>query len=615
MQPNKLSPIAGLLLATLLGACGGKGGDEPEPSAPPPPPALKASPALLSTDTPRAIAQNALKFDGGECSGGTAPVTASWDFGDGTPKGSSNTHTYTEAHAQAKMVSSTNKSTIVTVTCTDAVGVTKSSTVNITVESASVNGFLGKTWTSYAAIDPTRPSLYPVAGVADSGDIYGIALPSVASTTHTKATAGTTSFSSTNWTAPTDDLATGTDTSLFNDTGPGVRTTAIDLAVSPNGHAIAAWMAQSTTGVPSIWYTTKSSLSAAWTLPVQVNVPVMEESIKVAISDAGVGAIAYCTSSGGADTVTRTLSLTSTIKSSTAQLITTSNTTPTTISNNCGVTDSGYAILQRHRLFDIAIDNASSTIYAVGVSNGTTDPAKSVVTLKSFTSGGGLTATTPISDEIASAFAPVSLSYARSPNGNYAAVAWNQVRDDAYQKSNILTRIQVNGAWGTAIQEVQNNYTTKDYARPLLAINDNGDVFLAMHLKYANGGDPDMEVSNYDAAAAAPVWSAPRRATNKSTPNETQFNMTDIAIDKWGTGLVTRLDTNGSFTQAGTLSKAGTWSDFTNISTQYPSLRLHNQTMRALPDGRTILVTSIYDDVTPLTANSKPVASGYMLLK
>ena len=618
MQPNQLSPIAVAILATMLSACGG-GGDEPPPPAPVIPPAITVSSVSLSTSTPRAFAEDPLQFNGGVCSGGKGTLTASWDFGDGTGTGSSNTHTYAEANVGAK---------VVTVTCTDSAGTAgaaaKSTKFNVIVESAAMKGFLGKEWSSYSSINPLRPSLYPVAGLANSGDVYGVWLPSIAPSifsgdaADTKAISGTTNFSSSKWTLSADDLSTGTDKSPFDDTQPGVRTTAIDLAVSPKGNAIAAWVAVSSTGSnPSIWYTTKSGLTAAWAIPKQISVPVLNESIKVAINDDGVSAIAYCTGTTKTTTTT-TGALTYTnfaVKDTvTGAEVITNLSAPvpvrTVISNQCDTVDVGYADLQRHPLFGIAIDNTSSTIYAVGVASGATVSTNSVVRLKSLTSVGGLIDTKDISGEMATS--PKSLSFSRSPNGKFAAIAWNQVNTVSPFYSNVFTSIYANDTW-SAGKAIQDDFTTKDYTRPLIAVNDTGIAFLAMQLNFATS--PETEVATYDAAK----WSAPNRGTNISTPSESQFNMTDVAIDNWGTGLITRLDKNSRYTQAGTFSKTGTWSGFKNIlplnTPNYPGLRLHSQAMRALPDGRAILFTSIYDDITPRSGDSKPWSSGYVLLK
>lgn len=574
MQLIKISPIAGAILATLLSACGGKG-DDPAPVAPP---AINVSGISLSKTTPRAIAESAVQFDGGVCSGGTGTLTATWDFGDGTGASSSNTHTYAETAKGANTV---------TVTCTDTAGTAaKAATFGVTVASAAMNGFLGKTWSTYASLDAMRPSLYPVAGLSSSGDIFGVWLPSLAN--NLDVAASTTNFTTSTWTA-SEALSTGTEKPPFNDTLPGGRTAAIDMAVSPNGHVMAAWMAGS-----SIWYATKNGLSGAWSTPAKQAVPVLDASIKVVVNDAGDGAIAYCTSNG-------------------AEVITVSGQAtqaPVTISKQCGVLDSLYTV-QRHRAFDIAMDAASPTIYAVGINDATT-PGKSVVNLKSYTPGAGWTAATPVSDEVTTA--PASLSYSRSPNGNYAAVAWNQIYGSAPFKSNVYARTYANGTWGD-IKAVQDDYITKDYTRPMIAVNDSGDTFLAIQLNnetYAT----QTEVSVYNAATAPAAWSKPFQLSNKNFATDTRFKAADIAIDKWGTGLITSSKEDGSVSWAGTFTKTGEWSGYSMLWAPISNKQaFHYQTMRALPDGRAILVTSIYDDVTPLNKDDKPFYSGYVLLK
>lgn len=569
MQLKKFSPITGVILATLLSACGG---DEPEPVVYP---KLKISSLALSSATASAIAQTPVEFTGGICSGGNSNYIQEFDFGDKTPVSSVKTHTYLTSGLKT-----------VVATCKDTAGSRAVVTsLEVNVAAAEMNGFMGKQWSTYASIDPLMPSLYPVAELTAAGDIYGVWLPSLA--TNKDVTTGTTNFSSSSWTQ-SGGLSTGSDKPLFNDALPGASSAAIDLAVSPNGRATTAWMAGS-----SLWYATKNDLSGAWSTPVQINVPVLDASIKVVVNDAGSGAIAYCTSNG-------------------AELITyagQARQAPVTISKQCDLTDTSFFTIQRHRLFDIAIDNASSTIYAVGIADGATT-GKTVVTLKSYTPSGGWTAGTAISDEIDTA--PESLSYARSPSGNFSAVAWNQVGTNL--KSNVFARLYAKGAWGP-IQAVQDDYITKDYSRPLVAINDSGDAFLAMQIQSIRKTFP-IEVTNYDASATNPTWSKPFQVSTA------KLSATDIAIDKWGTGLITRSDDGAAQSvssgtpEAGTYSKSGEWSGFTRLATKnLYSKSFHYQSMRALPDGRAIVVTSIYDDQTPMTLTTQPLSSGYVLLK
>lgn len=580
MQLNKLSPIAGLILATMLGACGGGGGDDPAPAPTPAPPAIKVSSVSLSSTTPRAIAEAALQFNGGACSGGTGTLTPSWNFGDGL---SDNPHTY-----------ATDGVKTITVTCTDSAGTAaKTTTLNLTVASAAMNGFLGRTWSTYSSIDSTNVSPYPVAGIADSGDIYGVWLRRVAS--NMEVAAGTTNFSSNSWTV-SGTLATGADRSAFDDTAAGKQTAMIDLAVSPNGHAIAAWVAGS-----SIWYATKNSLSDAWSIPSKIaGETVIDASIKVVVNDSGNGAIGYCNSATDARVITFSPTSIPAIQPS------------VTISKQCGVMDTTFAF-QRHRAFDISI-NPFSTILVAGIANGVTS-GSSVVVIKDKHLGAGWSTLVAISSELATA--PESLSLSLSPSGNRAGIAWNQVSLTSPFKSNVYTSIFNGTIWGTPTP-VQNDFTTKDYARPLIAVNDHGDAFLAMRLIDPNS-NITTEVSNYNAAATSPAWSWPKQIST------TGLYTTDIAIDNWGTGLVTASDSNSWYTQAGTFAKAtGTsqWSGFTTISpiasyypAYYPYQTFHYQTMRALPDGRAILVTSMYDDKTAVIGIKTPIASGYMLLK
>lgn len=574
MQLMKLSPITVATLATLLSACGGGKGDDPVP-----PPAIKVSAITLSKATPAANAEAELQFDGGACSGGSGDLTASWDFGDKTPASTSNTHTYAVG----------NLSYIVKVTCTDASGNKAEGRNSFTIAPAEMNGFLGRKWSTYTSIPALHPSVYPVAGLSTAGDLHGIGVPSTASGLDVAAMAANFSISNE---IGYDKLPTGTDRPPFNDTLEGMHTASIDLAVSPNGHVMAAWMAGS-----SVWYAMKYGLKGVWSVPAKINVPVLDESIKVVVNDAGAGAIAYCTRTG-AEVVTYTSQVTQ---------------APVAISKQCGGIDKDEKYLQRYRAFDIAIDNASSTIYAVGVNNAAT-AGKSVVTMKSYTPDGGWTAATAVSDELATP--PVSLSYSRSPNGNFAIVAWDQVGTVAPFNANVFTRIYTGASWG-AIKPVQDHFVTKDYTRPLVAINDSGDAFLAMRLgQLSTTGTftSQVEVSNYVANATKPAWSQPYQLRRNGAA--VQFSATDVAIDKWGTGLLTRADGSGDPVHAGTFSKAASWSGFSDLSARFPYPKaFHYQTMRALPDGRAILVTSVYDDKTPLTDSTAPISSGYVLLK
>ena len=586
MQLNKLGAVTGLLLTAVLSACGGGGDEAPPAPAAPAPVALAVSNITLSSTTPTAIAETALQFDGGVCSGGSGTLTTSWDFGDATAPSPLNTHTYAEAKSGANTV---------TVTCTDTAGATKAKTLSLTIDSAAMNGFLGKTWTTYSAIDTSNVSPYPVAGLADSGDVYGVWLRRVSG--NMEVAAGTTNVSSNSWTV-SGSLPTGADRSLFDNTQSGGHTAAIDIAVSPNGHVMAAWLAGT-----SIWYATKNGLNGAWSTPEKIiDGPALDESIKVVVNNKGDGAIAYCASATDARVITYSNTPSPTIQTS------------VNISKKCGIVDTDPVFsytLQRHRSFDIAIDNDPnnpSKIFAVGIQDDSAHATKSAVVIKSYTlASGWVSEPNAIADDLNAP--PDSLSYSLSPNGSYAAIAWNQVSTVTPFKSNVFTSIYANGAWGASVA-VQTDYPTKDYSRPLIAMNDNGFAFLAMRLS----GTPNRtEVSNYDATATAPLWSKPFQVNTDASKT------INIAIDNWGTGLITRAD--DYYSQAGTFTKktgVTQWSGFKNISPRYPfnmGSMFHYQTMRALPNGTAILVTSVYDDITAFNTTSNPVSSGYTLLK
>jgi hypothetical protein len=571
---KKHSLIAGLFLVSLLSACGGGGGGDTSPSAtsttttptvpttPGTHPALTVTAVTLNNATP--TVGTALSFTGGVCGGGTGSRSVSWNFGDGSAASGAGIHTYTSPGSRS-----------VTVTCSDSFGTTPvvSAPLNITIAAVAIaNGFLGKTWSAYNTIDPSNGTLYPVAGLATSGDVYGVWLQSF--TGGTGVAAGSTTFNSTSWTLA-GQLPTGTDTSPFNGSYYRGRIGAIDISVSPGGKAMAAWMAGT-----SIWYATKNGASA-WSAPVKITVPVLDASIKVVVNDAGNGAIAYCTSAG-ASVISYASATQTTLP-------------PVTISSQCDVTISGTYDIQRLRSFDVAIDNATSTIYAVGLVASTSTPANSVIAIKTYNPAMGWTTATALSSEFAPTALPTSLSYSRAPNGSYAGIAWDQIGPGG--KFNVYARIQAGGSWGVTTALQTNN--SLDYSRPLIAVNDNGDAFLAMNYGFYSGSDPRTYVSNYGMATG---W--------KSVPVQVEsnrFNATDIAIDAWGNGLMVYTDL-GFYSQAGTLAKNGTWSGFSTITPSYPSAGFHNHTLRTLPDGRAILVTSV-------RAELGRAESGYVLLK
>ena len=583
MQLNQLSLAGGLtLVSALLVACGGGGGGDDAPAAAPAVAAVTASAASRSS-TPLALEDTLLTFNGGTCGGGTAPYTTTWSFGDGTT-GSTNTHTYADPGTYS-----------VTVTCTDANAVTKTSTaLSVVVQPAAMAGFLGRTWSTYAKIDPTQGSLYPVAGITTAGDIYGAWLRSNSDSTNyylgtTDVAAGSTSLTATGWTmAPDLQVASAGNMTTFNGTVYSSKTAAMDMAVSPGGKAIAAWKAGSL-----LWYATKDG-AANWTTPKSVSVPVIDASIKVVVNDAGDGAVAYCTSSTpSADVMIASVMIYSNASK-------TLGPTPEPLSLRC---DDPASLIsyQRSRVFDIAIDE-DSKVFAVGL---TASGSDFVISQKTYTAAGGWGAATNLSGVLASAALPekFSFSYSLAPGGLVAGIAWNE--EISIQKPNVFARISTDGGdtWG-APKAIQTE-TVYGFNYPLIAVNDAGDAFLAMERKATNVPIRTY-VSNYSAAAgwkAAVVW-----ATNPNgySSADTAYAATEIAIDEWGTGLLTRNVAIVGMTQAGTFSKPGVWSGFKDLTPTYGDF--HYQTMRALPNGSAILVTS----VRAITGYEQ---SGYLLLK
>jgi len=639
MQLNKLSPIAGVFLATLLSACGG--GDE---DAPPPAAAVVAPPAIVVSrpTLSNAIALVPAEFTGGTCSGGTTALTASWDYGDGT-FGSSKFHTYTSEGSRS-----------VEVTCTDTKGVSAKSAATIVVGSEALAGFLGKKWSTYAninagAADLPNPRIYPVAGIASSGAIYGVWLQSYSNTqnddvyTGTNVAAGSFNITAANWTPSSSPIQTGTTSNrptfdgkyVLN--GVGAKTEAMDMAVSPGGKAMAAWRTV-TTGTPSVpatlWYATKDG-SGPWSTPQRVYivpgaptpvpVPVIDASIKVVVNDAGDGAIAYCTGT----TPTASVVVYSNASRSTGA--------PVVISTQCDAIVGYGPDIQRHRSFDIAIDDTSPQVRAVGLAAST--GGNSMVAYRTTPD---LSLTTRISGDLSPTNLPKSIAYSLAPNGDFAGVAWDQASTADPLKTSIYASMWKADLTSAAagIWSARSEITTVQHAGfmyPLIAVNYKGEAFLTAEREAIPGGAGiNTWVSNYDptkvvaAVAGSPGtpavtgWRTPVKTTNVAEGDLT-YSATDIAIDKWGTGLMTR-SAFGTYSQAGTFSKVGTWSGFTQITTKInPAIsttipspetyedgyrRFHFQSLRALEDGRAILVTSLN---TSPAANAQ--TSGYMLLK
>lgn len=100
-------PVLGLCIAALVGGCGGGDGVSPGPTGDRNTP-IDVSPIGLSSGGNVAFA-GTVHFSGGVCSGGYGRLFTTWSYGDNTPNGSSNVHTYGSPGAYT-----------VRVTCTDA---------------------------------------------------------------------------------------------------------------------------------------------------------------------------------------------------------------------------------------------------------------------------------------------------------------------------------------------------------------------------------------------------------------------------------------------------------------------------------------------------------------
>ena len=607
MQLKKLSPLAGLLLTALLSACGGGGDDAPPPPAAPIPPAITITNVALSSTSPAAYAENVLVFDGGVCGGGTGALTATWDYGDGTTlvvnPGANPTHTYAEAKTGPNTV---------TVKCADTAGTAiQTSTLKLTIQSAAMKGFLGKTWTTYQALE-ANVSAYPVAGITSAGDLYGVWIRRYDASNKAIAT-GLASLGNANWTLtnpgngdPSDALYTGTDQSPYNDANGNFNgaTAPIDMAVSPNGLAIAAWMVGSGPG-SSLYFSTKSSPQAPWTTAKKITRPIINSSVKVVVNDAGNGAIAYCTSAG-------------------AEVVPVNGTTDGSfqpISTQCGDTTTdiaGLQLYQRYRAFDVAIDT-NSKIYAVGVSSGSTSGSSVAVQ----TYSGTWSTVTRVGDNLTAT--PSSLSMSLSPSGKKGMIAWPQKPTGSTKFATYTSGLKADGTWSSS-NAVNTDYALSvDYTHPFIAVNDSGDVALTM-MATPDGTSSRLVITN---CAACSTTSAQGWATTLKTVQSImntgampttvgKYFAADLAIDNWGTALITAGDENFRYSWAGTYSKNGVLSNLKpigpanamNIIDSYGNFSFRYQTMRATATGNAILTTAIYD-----YQSTTPYKSGFMLLK
>lgn len=559
------------LCALSLTACGGGAGNKDAGATPSSAGAATVALPLQLTDpsAPTTVETGtSVQFDGGQCAGGGGVLTVSWSFGDGTKLSNTNSHIYASPGQYSVTVSCTDSGTKQTLS---------TSPITVTVTPLTPHGFLGRAWSGYQTVDTHNTSIYPLAGLAEDGKVYGAWLQNLNSGSGV-ASGRLDSVSEKAWTLEGLIPFGGTPVA-FNNLVSSPRIGPLDLAVSPQGNVLVAWVAGT-----SLWYALRTP-DGGWSLPVQTTLAPSSATIKVAVNDAGDGAIAYC-SAGGAQVVKVT-------RGSMAI------SAPQQISTRCSAMV-GYtgAVPQLARAFDVAIDNTNSTIHAVGLMPSVAAAGKSQVVLFRHLPGSAWAAPEPISTELptASFGSNFSLSYSLAPAGQYAGVAWSQSGDGGL--SNAYARLSDGGNWG-AITALQSN-SSLAYALPLIAVNDDGKAFAAMARDDKARTSYDMYVSNYSASAG---WmTAPVKANTWGG-----FAAVDVAIDQFGNGLVTHCDI-GVDTVAGTLSAAGGWSGLKAITPLYANGGFHYQAMRALPDGRAIVMTSVY-------ASTGFAPSGFVLLQ
>ncbi|HEX5354865.1 MAG TPA: PKD domain-containing protein [Aquabacterium sp.] len=568
----KFSSCVGVLCALSLTACGGGGSGGSDAGATPAGSgaATVVMPLQLSDPTAPTTVETgtSIQFGGGQCTGGSGVLTVSWSFGDGTKLSNTNAHIYASPGQYSVSVSCTDSGTKQTLSTLP---------ITVTVTPLTPHGFLGRAWSTYQTVDTHNTSIYPLGGLATDGKVYGAWLQNLGSGSGV-ASGRLDSVTEKAWTLEGLIPFGGTPVT-FNNLVSSPRIGPLDLAVSPQGKVLVAWVAGS-----SLWYALRTP-EGGWSLPIQTAVSPSSATIKVAVNDAGDGAIAYCTA-GGAQVV----------KVTRGSMVVS---VPQQISARCssmvGYTGAG---LQLARGFDVAIDNASSAIHAVGLMPSPSEVGKSQVVMFRHLPDSGWAAPEPVSAVLptTSFGSTFSLSYSLAPAGQYAGVAWSQSGDGSL--SNAYARLSDGGTW-SAITALQTNNSLA-YALPLIAVNDDGKAFVAMAMDDKTRLSYFMYVSNYSPAAG---WMAsPVKANTWGG-----FAAVDVAIDQFGNGLVTHCDI-GVDTVAGTLSAAGGWSGLKAITPLYGNGSFHYQAMRALPDGRAILMTSVY-------ASTGFASSGFVLLQ
>lgn len=563
----RLSSLS-LAASCLLSACGG-GGSSSTPTITPSgntdggARALAVSNPTLVTTTP--VAGTAVQFGGGVCSGGQGTLTATWTFGDGSSTSTTGTHTYAAPGTY-----------LVWVGCVDAgSGATKTSaSLSVKVGGVPVvkTGFLANSWTSPRTIDPSNPAIYPVAAMGTDGIVQGLWLQNTALTTSSVRSGQiATSPMAASWTInPLFDL--GGATSAYNNYLHRTFPAPMDMALSPDGHGFAAWIAGT-----NLWYTTKTS-STTWTAPIKLTIKPSAEAVKVVVSNKGDAAIGYC-DANGAQVVTY---------SSTDGL----NLTPQNISTTCVSQIGNMNIAEQIiRGFDLAIDSTTSKVYAVGFMPSGAISGNALIAKRTYEVGTGWSAMVAVSDDLPKAkLSGTSISMSLSPSGQNEAVAWAGTGSGGL--SNAFARITIAGVQG-AILPLQSNNSLA-YSTPYIAVNDSGYAFAVMN------SDSTPYMVNYQPTKG---W----MTTPKRVASYSGYSGIDVAIDKFGNGLVTLNDAEIQ-SLAVTLSADGLTSAGKTVFSGYGYGDYHYQTLRALPDGRAILVVSTYP-------SSGYLASSYTVLK
>lgn len=445
-------------------------------------------------------------------------------------------------------------------------------------------GFLARSWSIFQSIDPNNGAIFPVAGLSADGAVIGAWVTNFTGKDGLETGSYANSASASAW--KLDGLLPGSEGNLnFNNALYGYRQAAMDLAVSPNGNSIVAWISiDPVTHNTVLQFSTKSA-QGAWK-PSTAILRVASLPIKVVISNNGDAAIGYCGASG-AEVVpynAQSANIGSTIR----------------VSKICSPTNqqsSTYAT-QFAKAFDLAID-AVGKIQSIGLLDSADVQGLTMVGMRSFTSSTISGSVTRISENLPASTDPAmsnfSVSYSQSPNG-HAAVAWAQ--KGTHTKFDVMTRFYDGATW-ESISSVETS-NDKDFILPEIAVNDSGEATLAMADPDASGGLYDLYVLQ---RGTNNMWTSPTNVYDSG------YTAVQVATDSYGNGLLTMVD--GSVSKFGILGKGGKWSGLKSLLPAGQSFgyrNFHYQTMRALPDGQAIIVVGTRYE-------NGYISSGFSILK